>query len=119
MWKVFRQVYPKDLGIVIKAQVPPIVKSSTLRNQSLYDSSFAVMGPRLWNILSSHLHHIVYLQQFKLTEFLNIFPDIPAVSGYCCANSNSLLDWSRNNMAAERAVWNYDDPVQALQIKFK
>ena len=110
MWKVYREFVPNDLGIQfmapsrlgVKAKVPPIVKSSSLRNQSLYDNSFAVVGPRLWNILPSHLHHIAELQQFKikLTEFINLFPDKPPVSGYCHANSNSLLDWSKNNMAA-------------------
>ena len=35
-------------------------------NQSLYDSSFAVMGPRLWNILPSHSHRIKEPQQFKI-----------------------------------------------------
>ena len=63
---------------------------------------FAVMGPRLWNILPSNLHLIKEPQQFKikLTEFVNLFPDRPPVSGNSCANSNSLLDWSKNNMAA-------------------
>ena len=110
MWKVLRELVPNHLEtnfmapsrLGIRAKVPPIVKSSSLRNQSLYDNSFAVMGPRLWNILPSHLHHIAELQQFKtkLTEFINLFPDKPPVSGYCHANSNSLLDWSKNNMAA-------------------
>ena len=110
MWKVYHKAVPNTSGITfmspsrlgIKAKVPPIVKSSSLRNQSLYDNSFAVVGPRLWNILPSHLHHIAELQQFKtkLTEFINQFPDRPPVSGYCCANTNSLLDWSKNNMAA-------------------
>ena len=110
MWKIYSNTVPNSVGIEfmspsrlgIKARVPPIIKSSSLRNQSLYDSSFAVMGPRLWNILPSHLHLIAELQQFKteLTKFINQFPDKPPVRGYCYANTNSLLDWSKNNMAA-------------------
>jgi len=97
---VFNGVVPNNLNIKfvppsrlgIKAQVPAMVKSSSQHNQSLYDSSFAVMGPRLWNILPSDLHHIAELQQFKikLTEFLNLFPDKPPVSGYCYANVSWL-----------------------------
>ena len=110
MWKIYSNTVPNSVGIEfmspsrlgIKARVPPIIKSSSLRNQSLYDSSFAVMGPRLWNILPSHLHLIAEPQQFKteLTKFINQFPDKPPVRGYCYANTNSLLDWSKNNMAA-------------------
>ena len=29
------------------AVIPPLAKSSTLRNQTLYDRSFAVQGPKL------------------------------------------------------------------------
>ena len=79
-----------------------INKASSSRNQTLYDNSFGVFGPRLWNIIPSHLYPIADLQQFKikLTEFLNSFPDEPPVSGYSCTNRNSLLDWNKNKVAA-------------------
>ena len=110
MWKILHGLSPNDLNIKfsdpsrfgIKAHVPSLMRSSSQRNQSLYDNSFAVIGPRLWNILPNHLHHMADLKQFKhaLTEFLNTFPDTPPVSGYSCANRNSMLDWTQNRKAA-------------------
>ena len=110
MWKILHGLSPNDLNIKfsdpsrfgIKAHVPSLMRSSSQRNQSLYDNSFAVIGPRLWNILPNHLHHMADLKQFKhaLTEFLNTFPDTPPVSGYSCANGNSVLDWTQNRKAA-------------------
>ena len=58
MWKILHQRCPNDLGIHFYSikkrnqghQIPSLSKSSTQRQQSLYDGSFAVMGPRLWNI---------------------------------------------------------------------
>lgn len=111
MWKILHSRCPNDLNIQfstpsrhgIKALLPSLTKSSSQRNQSLYDSSFAVMGPRLWNIIPSHLHSAADPMQFKhkLTEFLNTIPDKPPVSGYSCANRNSLLEWSTNMLAAK------------------
>ena len=105
MWKVLHGCVPNDLDIKflnpsrlgIRAVVPNLSKSSSQRNQSLYDQSFAVMGPRLWNFLPGNLHALADLQQFKnaLTDFLNTIPDTPPVSGYSGANTNSLLDWNK------------------------
>ena len=111
MWKTLHNRCPNDLQIQfsvpsrhgIKALLPSLAKSSSQRNQSLYDSSFAVMGPRLWNIIPGHLHSVADPMQFKfkLTEFINRIPDKPPVSGYSCANRNSLLEWSTNMLAAK------------------
>ena len=108
MWKVFHGRSPNDLKIEFNAQsrrgimskVPSLNKFSTQRHQSLYDSSFAVLGPRLWNTIPSHLPDIADPEVFKhkLTDLLLTFPDKPRVSGYYCANGNSILDWC-NNMA--------------------
>ena len=108
MWKVLNGVSPNDLDIKfstpsrngIKALVPALNKASTPKNQTIYDQSFAVIGPRLWNLLPGSLHLLSSKEQFKikLTEFLKSFPDTPPVSGYSCINSNSILDW-RLNMA--------------------
>jgi len=88
---------------VRKAILPPLVKSSSQRNQSLYDGSFAVIGPRLWNIVPKQFHSVADPLQFKikLTEFLNTIPDKPPVSGYKYANTNSLLEWNENILAAK------------------
>ena len=111
MWKVLHNRCPNDLGIKFtttprhgtKAILPPLVKSSSQRNQSLYDGSFAVIGPRLWNIVPKQFHSVADPLQFKikLTEFLNTIPDKPPVSGYKYANTNSLLEWNENILAAK------------------
>ena len=57
MWKILHKVVPNCCDIKFKmtprngitAVIPPLAKSSTLRNQTLYDRSFAVQGPKLWN----------------------------------------------------------------------
>ena len=39
-------------------------KKSSLRNQSLYDYSFAVQGSRPWNTMPAHLHQLTELATF-------------------------------------------------------
>ena len=108
MWKIHYQLSPNDLGIQfvpprhrkgIQAKVPELRKGSLQRNQSLYDSSFAVHGPRLWNSIPCNLTLIATLDEFKhqLTAFLLTIPDKPPVSGYSCTNNNSILEWSNVN----------------------
>ena len=115
MWKLFHGKCPNDLQITFsgpsrqgyKAVVPSLGKSSSLHNQTLFDRSFAVMGPRLWNMIPSNLHAIEDTLQFKslLTAFVNSFPDEPTVQGYTCRNSNSLLDWNSNKTAISLSGW--------------
>ena len=105
MWKILNGKCPNDVHVSFKplsrrgilAEIPPLPKKCSQRNQSLYESSFAVMGPRLWNSIPEALHQINDQQQFKieLTKHLNEIPDEPAIPGYSCRNSNSILDWSK------------------------
>ena len=109
MWKTLYHISPNDVGIQflepsrhgIKAKIPALNKSCTLKNQSLYDHSFAVIGPRLWNTIPGDLHSIAdpYNFKVKLTTYLKSIPDQPPVSGYCCPNNNSLLEWQNNKAA--------------------
>ena len=106
MWKILNGYFPNDTDIKfcdpskkgVRAKVPSLCKSSSLINQSLYDHSFAVQGPRLWNTIPAHLHQLTELATFKsaLTKYLLTIPDTPPVVGYVGVNSNSLLDWSLN-----------------------
>ncbi len=115
MWKILHMHCPNDLNIQfsaptrhgIGAKVPALSKSSSARHQSLYDSSFAVLGPRLWNTLPSHLPEIADPIVFKqkLTNFLLTIPDKPPVSGYCCANNNSLIQWCENKAGTKLLGW--------------
>jgi len=109
MWKILHGKYPNDLNIQFshssrhgkKAVIPLLAKSTSQRNQTLQETSFRVVGPRLWNIIPAHLHGIEepLLFKEKLTEFVKSFPDEPSVAGYICRSGNSLLDWTKNKAA--------------------
>ena len=115
MWKILHKKCPNDVNIQFtdtlrygqKAVVPSLSTSSSQRNQTIFDSSFAVMGPRLWNIIPTNLHLIEDPLRFKslLTEFVTSIPDEPPVTGYCCQNGNSLLNWSAEKTATSLHGW--------------
>ena len=102
MWKIFYNKVSIDLNLSfytssrrgICATVPPIVAVNS-KAQSLYDSSFAVKGPQLWNIVEKNVKEVDTLEQFKiqLDIFLARFPDKPPIAGYAYQNYNSLLEW--------------------------
>ncbi|KAL5249177.1 hypothetical protein ACHWQZ_G018132 [Mnemiopsis leidyi] len=104
VWKILNGRCPNDVDIKFleskrhgkKAVVPSLTKSSSKRNQTLYDNSFAVIGPRLWNTIPPNLHSIEDPEHFKsmLTDFFKSFPDKPPIPGYSGRNGNSLLDWN-------------------------
>ena len=78
-------------------------KNSTAANQSLFDNSFAVQGPKLWNAIPYHLNVIQDLQQDRLTKFMLSLPDKPPIRGYAAPNSNSLLCW--RNDRGTTSLW--------------
>ena len=104
MWKILIKMVPNEVGIVfrqegrlgIKAVVPSLVSTSSASNQSIYDRSFAVVGPRLWNLLPSHLTVISSLVEFKnaLAGYMAQFIDEPPVVGYPRTHSNTLAEVS-------------------------
>ena len=81
----------------IKAVVPSLKRSSYAKAQSLYDNSFAVKGPKLWNILPKFVKEQNTLQGFKISlqKFLDGISDQPPVFGYTTPNNNSLLSWQK------------------------
>ena len=93
-----------------RAVVPKLVKTAKACHQSIYDRSFAVTGPRLWDILPSELNMLTSQQDFKdgLTNFLFLFPDNPPVQGYKSVNDNSLLDWNDNRAESLLLRWSQD-----------
>ena len=103
MFKILNDITPNDLQIQFKhserrgtlAVVPPLVRNASAKHQSNYDASFSVMGPKLWNILPKTCRSSTSLYSFKssLSKFLERIPDQPPVSGYCCSNNNSILQW--------------------------
>ena len=115
MWKTLHGVCPNDLLIKftdpcrlgVKAVVPSFTKSAKQRNQTLYEHSFAVIGPRLWNTLPRNVSIITCQQQFKdkLTDYVFSVLDLPPVRGYTSPNKNSLLDWDQNKAVALQSGW--------------
>ena len=77
-------------GII--AVVPPLSNYNS-RAQSLYDNSFSVIAPKLWNILPAELTMISTFSHFKaaLDEFLSTKVDKPPIQGYPYVNNNSLV----------------------------
>ena len=113
MWKVLHGVTTNDLNIQFVsrprlgnlAKIPIARKSASAANQSIYERSFAVMGPKLWNTMPYHLNLISNFEHFKsqLTKFLLSVPDKPPIRGYTSPNSNSLLCWRIDREAS--ALW--------------
>ena len=104
MWKILNNVVPNCCDVKFtetsrhgtRAIVPSLSRSSSSSNQTLYDSSFAVRGPRLWNIVPENVKAAVSFDSFKnsLSDFLALIPDEPPVAGYRSSWSNSLVDYS-------------------------
>ena len=103
MWKILNKRTSNDIGVQFVsrprlgnlATIPSACKHSSSANQSLYDSSFSVIGPKLWNAMPYYLNSISDQEQFKsqLTQFLLSLPDTPPIRGFKPQNSNSLLCW--------------------------
>ena len=110
MWKILHTICPNDVNVQfkppsrlgVKAKLPALDRNSSQHHQSLYDFSFGMLGPRLWNCLPKHISQIADLDMFKqdLTKFLLTFPDNPPADGYVAPNDNSLPKWCENRAEA-------------------
>ncbi|XP_068240276.1 uncharacterized protein [Palaemon carinicauda] len=117
MWKILHGTVSNDLKIKFvsrprtgfKAVVPPLRGGVAAYNQSLYDKSFAVIGPRLWNCLPVHINKIGEFEPFKrkFSSLLQRIPDKPPVKGYTSPNTNSILDWRMDPATLE--LWGGQD----------
>ena len=87
MWKILHNVVPNCCNIEFidtsrhgtKAVIPSLSKCSSPRNQTLYDSSFAVRGPKLWNKVPVAIKAEKTFDGFKvsLSKFPATIPDNP------------------------------------------
>ena len=103
MFKIHNNITPNDLNIRfttserrgILAIIPSFPKNASAKNKSLFENSFTVKGPKLWNLLPVETRQLTKLEGFKisLSRFLDQIPDQPPVAGYSTRNHNSLLDW--------------------------
>ena len=109
-WKILNNLTNNDIGLSftdtenssrtgITVTVPPVPRNVPARVVSLYEHSFAVKGPMLWNCLPKHVKGALTLSAFKglLGDFLNQIPDMPPSTGYTGVNNNSILDWAKQN----------------------
>ena len=101
MWKILHGEMPNpNIGfrppsrLGIQAIVPSLSlnMSGFTVNQSIYDSSFAVIGPKLWNALPGSLTTVESASKFQsqLTRMLYNLDDMPPTNGYMRAHDNSL-----------------------------
>ena len=103
MWKILHGKASNDLEICFAenlrfgtvAIIPPLNIHSSQRSKTLFDSSFPVLGPSLWNRIPKNVRTVDSLIAFKakLDEYLQTIPDNPPVSGYSAQNNNSLIEW--------------------------
>ena len=65
------------------ANVPPLPRSIPARAGSLYENSFAVRAPKLWNCLPKSVKAAKTLDAFKSTlgSFTDQIPDLPPTNG--------------------------------------
>ena len=102
LWKILYSHAPNDIGIQwnvnfrlgIKALVPRAPRNRKIH--SIYEASFAINAPRLWNTLPKKVNCEHNFEVFKhlLDNFLLSFPDEPPTTGYASRCTNSILSWS-------------------------
>tara|TARA_B110000196_G_scaffold313297_1_gene319802 strand:- start:36 stop:1004 length:969 start_codon:yes stop_codon:yes gene_type:complete len=100
--KIIHHKVANDLNIVstqndrrgLHVSVPPILKCTKAKFQSLYDSSFSVQAPRFWNSLPKHIRDEGRFEPFKakLTIYMLSIPDQPPILGE--ASGNSILHYA-------------------------
>ena len=110
-WKILNDLTNNDVGISfedkdnltrmgVTANVPPLPRSIPARSITLFENSFAVRAPKLWNCLPKLIKGAKTLETFKssLGSFTDQIPDLPPVNGCIGVNNyNSILDWARQN----------------------
>ena len=102
MWKILHSKMPNDLNVQfrpearlgVKAKVPNLPRNCSRSSANLYETSFAVVGPKLWNCLPNELTTCENQTTFKnkLTEYLRTLPDEPPVQGYQRVHNNTVKD---------------------------
>ena len=107
MWKLLHKLVPNDLNVEFyhrerlgwRARIPVLFKRSRQSSSTIFDASFAVNGPKLWNLLPKSANSATTLDSFKvhLGAFLESVPDCPPTTGYTAANANSMLNWCNFN----------------------
>ena len=103
VWKLLHNKVPNDIGMEFsynerlgrRAKLPKLYGRAKTSVKTLYDASFAFLGPKLWNALPKDANTQDNLESFKvhLGKFLDKIPDYPPTAGYTTTNNNSIIDW--------------------------
>ena len=97
LWKIWQGAVPNDLDIQFydhtrlgtRCKIPAIKRYSTTLSRSIYDHSFAVRGPKLWNAIPKNIKCAPCFEVFKsklTSHLMSIIPDLPPVPGYTTPN---------------------------------
>ena len=123
VWKIINNVIPNDLNLItntserrgIKVKVPSLRTDATQLARSRYESSFAVVGPKLWNTLPRRISTITNKTTFKmvLSKYMSQIPDLPPVDGF--PSRNSLLDLNRLDLLGGRSLLSTDEDGDGLR----
>ena len=107
MWRIINGKVPNLFNIEwqynprrgIIARIPPL-PSRVARINTVFDTSFKVLGPKLWNTIPKTVNTVANFDTFKvkLDTFLQTLPDCPPVDGYISSNNNSLLTLSSSGI---------------------
>ena len=73
LWKIWQGAVPNDLDIQFddhtrlgtRCKIPAIKRNSTTLSRSIYDHSFAVRGPKLWNDIPKNIKCAPSFEDFK------------------------------------------------------
>ena len=109
LWKIWQGAVPNDLDIQFydhtrlstRCKIPAITRNSTTLSRSIYDHSFAVCGPKLWNTIPKNIKCAPSFEVFKsklTSHLMSLIPDLPPLPGYTTPNSNSILDWNTGGL---------------------
>ena len=93
LWKIWQGAVPNDLDIQFydhtrfgtRCMIPAIKRNSTTLSRSIYDHSFAVRGPKLWNAIPKNINCAPSFEVFKsklTSHLMSIIPDLPPLPGY-------------------------------------
>ena len=104
MWKIKHNLVPNDVNLEFstsnrksanEAVVKPMPKT-TGKLLTLFENSFIIKAPKLWNKLPSKIRVIDNLKMFinELDKFLCKIPDQPPVTGYYHTNKNPILEYN-------------------------
>ena len=99
-YKILKELTPNDLQLDFYkskrrgtlCKIPPLSKTCKAKAQSMFDSSFRIIGAKLWNIIPKEIRCKPSLSSFKssLTRYLLQLQDCPPIPGI--SSANSLLD---------------------------